>query len=118
MPNAVWVRGQDNLETRNMVIKKLKEETGKIVAIATSGIFNTGLNVFIHHLINSAGGQAEHQIIQRFGRGLRRASDKDHVVYHDWYFHNNDYLTKHSRKRIAVLKKEGHDVKVLEELDI
>lgn len=118
MPDAVWVRGQDTIETRKVVIKRLKEEQGKIVAIATSGIFNTGLNVFIHHLINSASGQAEHQIVQRFGRGLRRASDKDHVVYHDWYFHNNDYLTKHSKKRVAVLKKEGHNVKILEELDI
>jgi superfamily II DNA or RNA helicase len=118
IPDAVWVRGQDTIETRKVVINRLKEEKGKIVAIATSGIFNTGLNVFVHHLINSAGGQAEHQIVQRFGRGLRRASDKDHVYYHDWYFHNNDYLEKHSKKRIAVLKKEGHNVKVLDELDI
>jgi superfamily II DNA or RNA helicase len=118
MPNAVWIRGQDDIETRKVVIKRLKEEQGKIVAIATSGIFNTGLNVFIHHLINSAGGQAEHQIVQRFGRGLRRANDKDHVVYHDWYFHNNDYLTKHSKKRVKVLTNEGHKVTVLDELDI
>lgn len=118
IPDAVWIRGQDTIETRKVVINRLKEEKGKIVAIATSGIFNTGLNVYVHHLINSASGQAEHQIVQRFGRGLRRADDKDHFVYHDWFFHNNDYLTKHSRKRVAILKKEGHKVKVLEELDI
>jgi superfamily II DNA or RNA helicase len=118
IPDAVWIRGKDDQETREVVINRLKEEKGKVVAIATSGIFNTGLNVFIHNLINSAGGQAEHQIIQRFGRGLRRASDKDHVVYHDWFFHNNSYLAKHSRKRVSILKKEGHNVKVLEELDI
>jgi superfamily II DNA or RNA helicase len=118
MPDALWVRGQDNLETRNVVIEKLKKGTGKVVAIATSGIFNTGLNVFVHHLCNNAGGQAEHQIIQRFGRGLRRADDKEKVVYHDWIFHNNDYLKKHSKKRVRILTKEGHEVKVLDKLDI
>jgi superfamily II DNA or RNA helicase len=118
IPGAVWVRGQDDLETRKIVINRLKEEKGKVVAIATSGIFNTGLNVFVHHLLNNAGGAAEHQIVQRFGRGLRVAEDKDGVVYHDWFFHNNTYLTKHSKKRVAVLQKEGHTVTVLEELDI
>lgn len=118
MPNAVWVRGQDTLETRKFVIKRLKEEKTKIVAIATSGIFNTGINVYCHHLINSASGQAEHQIIQRFGRGLRKADDKSHLVYHDWYFYINDYLEKHSRKRVEIFRKEGHSVKILDELDI
>lgn len=118
IPGSVWVRGQDTLETRKQVIKRLKEDTGKVVAIATSGIFNTGINVFVHSLINCAGGQAEHQIIQRFGRGLRVADDKKHLKYYDWIFTNNDYLEKHSWKRVDILQKEGHNVTVKEEFDL
>jgi superfamily II DNA or RNA helicase len=114
MPNALWVRGKDDIETRQVIIERLKNEEGDVVAIATSGIFNTGINVFCHNLINAAGGQADHQIIQRFGRGLRRAKDKENLEYYDFMFNINDYLDKHSRRRVSILEKEGHKVTVLE----
>jgi len=110
IPNALWVRGQDNVETRKIIIERLKKEQGELIAIATSGIFNTGINVFVHNLVNAAGGQADHQIIQRFGRGLRRAEDKAHLQYFDFIFENNPYLEKHSWKRVSVLEKEGHQI--------
>lgn len=114
IPGSLWVRGQDTMETRKEVIRRLKEDKGKVVGIATSGIFNTGINVFCHYLINCAGGQAEHTIIQRFGRGLRVADDKSHLKYYDWYFNNNDYLRKHSEKRMQILEKEGHKIEIKE----
>lgn len=112
MPHALWVRGEDTMETRKQIINRLKTEEGNLVAIATSGIFNTGIDVFVHNLINAAGGQADHQIIQRFGRGLRRATDKERLHYYDFVFLINDYLEKHSFKRMRVLQKEGHAVKL------
>ncbi len=118
IPGSLWVRGEDDLQTRKGVIDRLKNEKEDLVAIATSGIFNTGINVFIHNLINCAGGQAEHQIIQRFGRGLRVTADKKHLKYYDWIFTNNDYLEKHSWKRVDILQKEGHTVTVMEEFDL
>lgn len=118
IPNSLWVRGEDTLDTRKKIIKRLKEDQGNTIAIATSGIFNTGINVFVHNLINCAGGQAEHQIIQRFGRGLRVAEDKKHLKYYDWYFTNNDYLEKHSGKRIDILTNEGHTVTLMEKFDL
>lgn len=117
IPGALWVRGQDNLETRKYVIEELKKSKKDTVAIATQGIFNAGINVFVHHLINAAGGQAEHQITQRIGRGLRVADDKDVLDYHDFLFKINEYLETHSRKRIRILKAEGHEVTVKENLD-
>lgn len=118
IPGSLWVRGQDTIETRKGIIKRLKEDTGNTVAIATSGIFNTGINVFVHNLINCAGGQAEHQIVQRFGRGLRVAGDKKHLKFFDWYFTINDYLEKHSTKRMQILEKEGHTVTLKEKFDL
>lgn len=109
IPGSLWIRGEDNEDTRKEVIEKLKYSENT-VAIATQGIFNAGINVFINNLVNAAGGQAEHQIIQRMGRGLRTANDKDQLNYFDFIFKINDYLYDHSKKRMKILVKEGHEV--------
>jgi superfamily II DNA or RNA helicase len=117
IPGSLWVQGKDNDESRKHVIHQLKRATGDVVAIATQGIFNTGINVFVHNLINAAGGQAEHQIVQRMGRGLRTADDKEILHYYDFIFRINEYLEKHSDKRVKILGDEGHEVIVKEALD-
>jgi superfamily II DNA or RNA helicase len=117
LPNSLWVQGKDDIETRKKVIEQLQKSKDDVVAIATQGIFNSGINVFTHNLINAAGGQADHQIIQRMGRGLRTADDKEILQYYDFVFNINDYLLEHSRKRIKILTKEGHDVTTKEEID-
>ncbi len=75
IPDVLWVQGKDDLETRKLVIEKLKKSKDDVISISTQQIFNTGINVKVHNLINAAGGQADHQIIQRLGRGLRTADD-------------------------------------------
>jgi superfamily II DNA or RNA helicase len=117
IPGALWVRGEDNLETRKHVIGELQKSKKDVIAIATQGIFNAGINVFVRNLINAAGGQADHQIIQRMGRGLRVAEDKDMLYYYDFIFKINDYLLTHSKKRIKILKQEGHEVIVKDKID-
>jgi len=114
IPHALWVQGKDNDETRKYVIEKLQKDK-ECIAIATQGIFNTGINVFVHNLINAAGGQADHLIIQRMGRGLRTAKDKDGLNYIDFVFEMNPYLYKHSMKRIKILKQQGHEIKIVED---
>jgi len=113
IPESLWVQGKDNSETRKNVINQL-QKSEKCVAIATQQIFNTGVNVFCHNLINAASGQADHQIIQRIGRGLRTASDKETLNYYDFVFEINEYLHKHSKKRIKILEEQGHNVEVKE----
>jgi superfamily II DNA or RNA helicase len=114
IPGSLWVQGKDDLDTRKMVIEKLKTSKNKVVAIGTQQIFQAGINVMAHNVINAAGGQADHHIIQRVGRGLRTADDKEILNYYDFLFENNEYLMKHSKKRIEILKKEGHEVLVEE----
>ena len=108
-----WVQGKDNAATRKEVIRKLQKDE-HCIAIATQQIFNTGINCFLHSLINAAGGQADHLIIQRMGRGLRTAADKDGLNYYDFIFEINPYLKDHSNKRINILKQEGHEVSIKE----
>ena len=111
IPQAMWIQGKDDLETRKIVINKLKYDDN-FIGIATGGIFTSGLDVCPEILINCASGQAEHQIIQKMGRGLRRGKNKNDLIYYDFYFEINDYLEKHSKKRIGILEKEGHSVEI------
>jgi superfamily II DNA or RNA helicase len=113
IPDSLWIQGKDDADTRKSVIKDL-QKSEQCVAIATQQIFNTGINVYIHNLINAAGGQADHQIIQRMGRGLRTAQDKEILNYYDFVFEINEYLEKHSKKRIKILKEQGHEVSIEE----
>lgn len=116
-PDALWVKGEDDDKTRQYVIEQLQEAKGNVIAIATQQIFNTGINVFIHNLVNSCGGSADHLIIQRMGRGLRTAKDKDGLKYFDFLFQNNEYLEKHSEKRISILEKQGHKIQIFDSLE-
>lgn len=117
LPGSLWVQGKDDSKTRKSVIEKLQKSKENIIAIATQQIFNTGINCYIHNLINAASGQAEHTIIQRMGRGLRIANDKEGLNYYDFFFNINPYLLEHSKKRISILKKEGHKIIVKHEID-
>lgn len=116
LPGSLWVRGKDNAKTRKEVVSKL-QKSPEVIAIATQQIFNTGINVFLHNLINAASGQADHMVIQRMGRGLRIAEDKEGLKYYDFVFNINDYLLDHSKKRIKILKEQGHEVIVKESID-
>jgi superfamily II DNA or RNA helicase len=50
IPNALWVQGKDDMDTRKEVISLLQSSKDDIIAVATQKIFNTGLNFFVHNL--------------------------------------------------------------------
>ncbi len=115
LPNAYWIQGKDKLDIREEVFEKLRKDSNA-VAIATRHIITAGIDVFLHNLINAAGGQAEHSVIQQMGRGLRKASDKIILRYYDFMFKTNDYLEDHSINRVDILTKEKHKV-VVKDID-
>jgi superfamily II DNA or RNA helicase len=117
LPGSLWVQGKDTDKTRKEVIRQLSDAPGDVTAIATQQIFNTGINVFIHNLVNAAGGTADHLIIQRMGRGLRKADDKEILTYYDFMFTINNYLEKHSNKRLKVLTDQGHEIIIKDKID-
>lgn len=116
LPNAYWIQGADSVASRAEVFKELRESPNAI-AISMRHIITAGINVYISNLINAAGGQAEHSVIQQLGRGLRTAADKDILRYYDFVFRTNQYLAKHSMNRIKILQSEKHQVRVKEEYD-
>jgi superfamily II DNA or RNA helicase len=111
LPDAHWIQGKNKLKEREPVINALKSGD-KCIAIVMRQLITAGINVKIHDLINAAGGEGAHNIIQLIGRGLRTADDKDKLRYHDFLFLINDYLREHSEWRIEVLRKEGHSVTI------
>lgn len=115
LPNAHWIRGKDSIDIRKEVFQSLKHDDNAI-AICMRHIITAGINVFLHNMINASGGQAEHSIIQQMGRGLRNADDKEILEFHDFIFHTNDYLYKHSMNRVSVFANEGHKVTIKESL--
>ena len=117
IPGSFWVHGSQKKSIRKSAIEDLKTHKGDFVAIAVDKIVNKGVNVFIHNLVNVAGGKADHQVIQRLGRGLRTADDKEKLHYYDFYFTLNPYLEKHSKERVRVLEGEGHKVEIKDEFD-
>ena len=116
IPRASWIKGEDKMDVRKAVIESLKKDESA-VAIVSQKIITAGLDVKIHNLINAAGGKASHSIIQRMGRGLRTAGDKDILNYRDFFFNTNDYLRDHSEIRVRTLRAEGHQVEIKEDLE-
>jgi superfamily II DNA or RNA helicase len=109
IPDAFWIQGKNNLKERQPVINSLKEDE-KCIAIIMRPIITAGINIRCHNLINAAGGESAHNVIQQMGRGLRTARDKEGLEYHDFLFKINEYLEKHSLWRMSVLANEGHSV--------
>jgi superfamily II DNA or RNA helicase len=117
IPDSLWVRGEDNEKTREYVIERLQSEKNKVVAIATRQIFDTGINFFVHNIINATDTSSEHGVIQLTGRGLRKADDKSILNYYDFIYRINPYLENHSNDRIKILKKEKHEVVIMDSMD-
>lgn len=115
LPGSIWVSGENNDEERDYAINKLRESSpNEKVVVVASRIMQTGVDIFVHALINAAGYKSDIMTIQRKGRGLRLAPDKKKLDYHDFYYTNNSYLEKHSRERIKHLKAEGYEIKIIE----
>lgn len=110
IPDSYFIQGKNKLKERIPVINGLRQGE-KFVAIVMRQIITAGINVKIHDLINASGGESAHNIIQLLGRGLRTADDKDKLRYHDFHFKINDYLQDHSKWRMEVVQKEGHQFK-------
>eukprot|EP00698_Gefionella_okellyi_P004899 TRINITY_DN14527_c0_g1_i2.p1 TRINITY_DN14527_c0_g1~~TRINITY_DN14527_c0_g1_i2.p1 ORF type:complete len:372 (-),score=65.84 TRINITY_DN14527_c0_g1_i2:38-1153(-) len=110
MPDAFWIQGADDMATRDFVFKQLSTSSAKKVVAIASPVGYTGIDVHVHHVINAAGGLSPTQTIQKIGRGLRKAADKDRLDYHDFYFSTNPYLRAHSDERVRTLESEGHTI--------
>ena len=108
IPGSHFLSGVDTRADKRWLMQELcASEQPKVVAIVTD-IAREGINVYVHHVINAAGGKSPAAIVQRVGRGLRLAPDKDQLHYHDFYFPKVAPIPRrHSKSRQATIKAQG-----------
>lgn len=96
---------------REFILKDFRD--GKVDILISSMIIKRGINLpKIRTLINAAGGDSEANILQIFGRALRKDESKD-VVDIIEFFDLGYYLQRHSKHRIRYYKSQKFPVNEL-----
>ncbi len=105
IPNSVFLSGKDKDDKRKQEYSRAHSENN-IVIIATYGIAAVGLNIpRIFNLGLFEPGKSFVRVIQSIGRGLRLATDKDHVEIWDI-----TSTCKYARRHLTQRKKHYRDV--------
>ena len=105
IPNSVFLSGKDKDEKRKEEYSRAHTEN-HIVIIATYGIASVGLNIpRIFNLGLLEPGKSFVRVIQSIGRGLRLATDKDHVEIWDI-----TSTCKYAKRHLTQRKKFYKDV--------
>jgi len=103
--------------------RKLRAATDRFASgrlkclIATSGLFQEGVNISGIHVLIAAGGlKSKARVVQSIGRGMRLAPGKRGCLYIDfWDDDSAGVLRSHSKKRLQILKEMGFNVPSLSE---
>jgi superfamily II DNA or RNA helicase len=114
-----YIDGDTDPNTREIFIKRMEEETNRIL-VASFGTLSTGISINnIHNIFLTESYKSEVLIKQTLGRGMRLHENKDKVNVVDFVddFSLNgkqNYLLKHSNERIEIYKREQFDYKIYE----
>lgn len=111
----LFLSGKASKEEREQAKRMLREGFVKILCATT--IFDEGVDIpELRAIVLAGGGKSNIKALQRLGRGLRLAKDKDEVIIHDFTDFNETspgwIPMKHSRERMNLFKEEGFDVTV------
>lgn len=99
------------IKNREQIIQRFNK--GKIDILLCSMIIRRGKNIpEIRSLLNAAGGDSQSNVLQIFGRGLRKSKTKTKINIEEFY-DLGKYLRKHSKHRIIYYKNQKFPVKEL-----
>ena len=88
--------------------QKRRFENGETKAVIATRIWSEGVNIrSVGCVVNAVGGESEIAVIQRFGRGLRKAEGKEDVILIDFIDQNHKWFIKHSLKRVVTYSEWG-----------
>ena len=110
---SIFLSGRDSLEKRKAVIKAFNDGTEyegkKVRVLIGSTILTEGISIpNMKVLILGASQKAITSTIQRIGRCLRITKEKKSALFYDFVDIGDTFLYKHSKRRIAIYKKEGY----------
>lgn len=109
---VVMLHGMNTVNERESNLHLFEHSSNDI--IIASRIFDEGVDIkTVDVVINTSAGKSFIRSIQRLGRGLRMGfkGEKKQSEYFDFVDLNSRVMLKHSKKRMDVYKKEGHNVK-------
>jgi superfamily II DNA or RNA helicase len=110
--DSVYINGEMKQDYNKKMLLQFNNKKFKIL-IATS-VCGEGIDLpGVHCLINAAGGKAKSEVIQRVGRVLRIADNKDKAIIVDFLDENSKYLKKHSLERIKYYEQFQTPITIL-----
>jgi superfamily II DNA or RNA helicase len=99
---------------------EVKVGEGRVIIVASSGCFSTGINIKnIHSIIFAAPTKSQIRVLQSIGRGLRKSDDGRPTTVYDisdnfsWKKKKN-YTLQHAIERTKMYAKEGFNYKLYE----
>jgi len=102
--NAKFLDGAKSTKNRLETIQDMKD--GKIEVLVASKIFDQGVDIpELDALILAGSGKSSGRALQRIGRVIRLAKDKEKAIIVDFY-DNCKYLKDHSESRIKIYESE------------
>lgn len=103
------ITGQDHTARIQAVLDGMRD--GDVDILVATDIFGEGIDVpSIRTLILAGGGKSHIKLLQRVGRGLRQADNKDQLVVYDFIDDTNKFLMRHSERRYKLYKEESFSV--------
>jgi superfamily II DNA or RNA helicase len=85
----------------------------EIDVLVATDVYGEGIDVpAVATLVLAGGGRAHIKLLQKIGRGLRTAEDKNVVHVWDFLDDTSPYLLEHSEARHRLYKREGFEVEL------
>lgn len=105
----IW--GDDEGDHRRNSLDDFKRR--KLKVLVSSIILKEGVDIpAIDVLIVASGAKSKITTLQSLGRALRRTKRKTKALIVDFTDYNNQYLLKHSKRRLEIYQNEGFDISV------
>lgn len=109
-----YVSGEVDGEDRDELRKIIEKETNAIVV--ASNVFTTGVNIVnLHNLIFTSPTKAKIKTLQSIGRGLRKSSTQDTILYDladDLSTDKPNHTLLHFGERIRIYNEENFNYKI------
>lgn len=107
---APFVSGHDESDVRYDALQEFRD--GNLKVLIASKIFRQGVDIpNIEVLINLGNDDSYKAVVQKLGRGLRRTTEKDSLIYLDVYPQTSGYCEKHAKNRAKKYAYMGLHVK-------
>jgi superfamily II DNA or RNA helicase len=115
LPDSRFLNGADSPDVRRDTLESFKR--GDFQNLVVTKILDRGTNHLgvVSGLVLASGEGSTRQILQRVGRGLRRADGKEFLWLRDVADRGHPYFQSQSKKRLELYQREEFEIKIVRE---